>query len=74
MSYIDIEVPVETQATLRPESFDKLCGVTLLQVGHTLWSAGTGRPVSSVLKNDVVRIEYGNRAAQVAIEGDELIG
>ena len=74
VSYIDIEVPGETQVTLRPESFDKLRGVTLLQVGHTLWSAGTGRPVSRLLKNDVVRVEYGNRAAQVAIEGDELIG
>ena len=74
VSYIDIEVPGEPKVTLRPESFDKLRGVTLLQVGHTLWSAGTGRPVSSLLKNDVVRVEYGNRAAQVVIEGHEMIG
>ena len=74
VSYINVDVSGETQITLRPESFDKLRGITLLQVGQTLWSAGTGRSVSSLLKNDVVRLEYGNRAAQVAIEGDELIG
>lgn len=52
VSCIDIEVPVscERQATLRPVTFDKLRGGSLLEVGHTLSSAGTGRSMCNLLK------------------------